>query len=115
VDPCEIAIARYKDIARWRNLWTILLFVFGASVVAFLSVAILLFIRAGWLAGAISMVGTIVNGVAVKWVVERRAEAVAEDEAAYLDVQARCAQMKGTEGNEIERWRGRQRLFGLIR
>jgi hypothetical protein len=34
-DPCTVAVERYKTIAKWRNLWTILLFVFGSTVIVF--------------------------------------------------------------------------------
>ena len=90
VSLCDFAKERYYNIARWRNMWTILLFVFGATVIVFLCGAILLFIRQSWLPGALSTLGTIVNGVGVRWVVTRRNEAVGEEAAAYNDVTARC-------------------------
>jgi hypothetical protein len=89
-DPCAIAIERYKNLARWRNLWTILLFIFGTTVIIFLCAAILLFVNESWLPGAISTVGTIANGAGVAWVVTRRNEAVKEETHAYEDVKRVC-------------------------
>lgn len=90
VSPCSIAFERYQNLARWRNLWTILLFVFGATVIVFLVGTIFLFIRQDWVVGVVSTLGTIVNGFGVSWVVTRRNEAVQEEEAAYEDVKAVC-------------------------
>jgi len=80
VSPCEFAIERYRNIAKWRNMWTILLFIFGATVIVFLCGSILLFIMQSFLPGAISTLGTIVNGVGVSWVLNRRTDAVKEEE-----------------------------------
>ncbi|MBI4488199.1 MAG: hypothetical protein HY694_03880 [Deltaproteobacteria bacterium] len=96
VGPCQYAIERHRNIAKWRNLWTILLFIFGSAVVVFLVGAILLFVRQDWLPGAISTLATIVNGVGIKWVYERRKEAVEEEEAAYKDVAEKCAEEIGS-------------------
>lgn len=90
VSPCAIAFERYQNLARWRNLWTILLFVFGTTVIVFLVGTILLFIRQDWVVGVMSTLGTIVNGFGVSWVVTRRTEAVQEEEAAYADVKVVC-------------------------
>lgn len=78
-------------MAKWRNLWTILLFTFGAAVVLFLCASILLFIRQTWVAGAVTTVGTIASGTAINWVVSRRNEAVQEEDKAYKDVEEQCA------------------------
>ena len=75
---------------RWRNLWTVLLFIFGSTVVIFLSASIVLFMTESWLPGAISTVGTIVNGAGIAWAVSRRAEAVKEEEQSYQDVEKKC-------------------------
>lgn len=90
ISPCEFSMERYKNIAKWRNMWTILLFVFGTTVIVFLSGSIFLFINKGWLPGAIATLGTVVNGVGVSWVVTRRNEAVQEEGQAYQDVRAVC-------------------------
>lgn len=124
--PCEIAFERYKNLARWRNLWTILLFVFGASVILFLVAAIFLFItNENWLPGALSTLGTIVNATGVGWVVTRRNEAVKEETDAYEDVKKVCGggaleSMGGPETNgggptvlrELEAVRKKHLLFG---
>ena len=92
--PCEYARLRHQDLSRWRNLWTILLFVFGASVILILSLAVMFFLRESWLPSALSTLGTLVGGVSVKWVVDRRREAVTEEEAAYNDVGVKCGETR---------------------
>lgn len=87
---CKYAQDRHRDMRRWRNLWTLLLFVFGATIVGFLSFSILLFIREAWLPGAITTVGTIASGAGIAWVVARRNEAVNEENVAYKDVKEAC-------------------------
>ncbi|MBC7224708.1 MAG: hypothetical protein H5T59_10625 [Anaerolineae bacterium] len=88
--PCQIAQQRYRNAALWKNLWTILLFAFGAAVVVFLVLAIVFFIREDWIPGAVSTVSTIAQGAAIKWVLDRRNEAAKEEEEAYKEVQAQC-------------------------
>ncbi len=90
-DSCQLAIERYRNFARWRNLWSILLFVLGAAVVLFLLAAILLSIRQEWLPMALTTLGTIVTGVGAKWVLDRRGEAVREEQTAFDDAQKYCA------------------------
>jgi hypothetical protein len=121
-DPCSIAFERYKNLARWRNLWTILLFVFGASVIIFLVGAVFLFIKESWLPGAMSTLGTIVNAAGVRWVVTRRNEAVNEETEAYEDVKSVCGGVTKTSagggaGNvlrELEIVRRSHRIFGVF-
>jgi MFS superfamily sulfate permease-like transporter len=112
-DACQLALERYRNFARWRNLWTILLFVLGASVVLSLLAAIFLFIRAEWLPVALSTLGTIVTGLAAKWVMDRRVEAVREEQVAYEDAQKSCsngepAQARSQVDNQLK-------LFGSVR
>ena len=109
ITPCEYARQRHGDLARWRNLWTILLFVFGSAVILFLSISVLFFLRESWLPGAVSTLGTLVGGVSVKWVLDRRGEAVQEEEAAYQDVVAKCAAPAAQGADQL---RSTFRLFG---
>jgi hypothetical protein len=97
ISPCDFAVERYRNIARWRDHWTTLLFVFGTTVILFLCASILLFIGSNWLPGAVSTLGTIVNGAAVTWVLSRRNEAVREEEEAYKDVEAKCGEAKAKQ------------------
>jgi len=110
VTPCEYARERHRNILMWRNLWTILLFAFGTAVIVFAVLAIALFIREEWLIGAIMALGTLVQGAAIKWVVDRRADAVREEEFAYQDVAAKC---QSTE--TADQLRASQNLIGGIR
>ena len=94
----------------WRNLWTILLFAFGASVVVFLVLSVVFFLRQDWLPGALTTLGTIVEGAGIKWVANRRAEAVKEEEEAYRDVAEKCK-----DTSEADNIRSKQALFGRFR
>jgi len=93
-DPCVFAMKRYVDKLRWLNLWTLLLWIFGATVVVFCSVATLLFIRKTWLPGALTVLGTIVNGAGTAWVIARRKEAEAEERDAFKVFSVECADRK---------------------
>lgn len=90
--PCQYAIERHRNLLRWRNLWTILLFAFGLAVISFLCVAVLFILRTSWLPGAVSALGTLVSSVGVRWVVDRRTDAKTEEESAYADVRSVCLQ-----------------------
>jgi hypothetical protein len=112
-DPCQLAIERYRNFARWRNLWSILLFVLGASVVLFLLAAIFLLIREEWLPVALTTLGTIVTGVAAKWVMDRRTESVKEEQAAFEAAQKYCANGEvATAQKEVDE---QLRLLGTVR
>jgi hypothetical protein len=72
ISNCDYARSRHHDIAKWRNLWSILVFAFGSAVVLFLILAIFLFINKSWVPGAVSSLGTMANGLAMTWVTTRR-------------------------------------------
>jgi len=108
--PCEYARERHRNMARWRDLWTILLFILGAAVILFLVAAIFLFIRSEWLPGALTTLGTIVTGAGANWVRERRIDAVKEEEAAYADVGAKCGDTKSAD-----EFRAKKQLLGRFR
>lgn len=88
--PCKIAQERFRNAALWKNLWSLLLFLFGATVVFFLVLAIVFYIRADWLPGAVATISTIVQGAGIKWVLDRRNEAAQEEKEAYQEVESQC-------------------------
>ena len=89
--PCDFAKIRYLGALRWLNLWNILLYVFGASVVLFLVAALLLFIRSTWLPGALTALGTIVSGAGIAWVVKQRTTAHTEEKEAFEGLSKACS------------------------
>jgi hypothetical protein len=97
-DPCAVAMTRYVDKRRWLNLWTVLLFIFGATIIIFCVIAIMLFIRETWLPGALTVLGTIVNGAAIAWVVNRRTEAEKEERDAFKEFNNQCGGKKSVIG-----------------
>ena len=108
--PCEYARERHQNLMRWRNLWTILQFIFGSAVVLFLVAAILFFIRQDWLPASLATLGTVVQGVGIKWISDRRSDAVKEEEDAYRDVQTKCADTSPTD-----KLRDKNRILGGAR
>ena len=108
VSLCEFARERYHNIAKWRFLWSVLVFAFGSAIVLFLIIAILLFIRASWLPGVISTLGTMSTGVAMTWVMARRREAVTEEEKAWKVVEKHC---DPSEAEEAKLLVAKYRLF----
>lgn len=92
--PCDFAKMRYLNALRWLNLWNILVYVFGVSIVLFLVVAILLFIRSTWLPGALTTLGTIVSGAGITWVVNQKTAALGEEKNAFDTLKSEC----GTRG-----------------
>jgi hypothetical protein len=88
--PCDIAQERYSGILMWRNLWTLLLFIFGTAVVLVLVASIVLFIRASWLPAALTTLSTIVGGAGIAWVSKQRQTAVTEEKEAFNEVVTQC-------------------------
>lgn len=87
---CNTARLRHRNAAMWLKLWTILLYAFGVSVVVFLVFAVLFLLREEWLPGVLTTLGTIVEGVSIKWVFDRRQEASEEEKSAYEEVEEHC-------------------------
>ena len=110
ITSCEYARERHRNILMWRNLWTILLFAFGTAVIVFAVLAVALFIREEWLPAVIMALGTLAQGAAIKWVVDRRVDAVQEEEIAYQDVAAKCLNTEAAD--EL---RASRNLIGNIR
>jgi len=87
---CEYARVRHEGIARWAFLWRTLVFGLGGALTLLLISTILLGIFAGWASAAVTGAGTVASGAAMNWVVGRRNEAVAEEQAAWEEVKAAC-------------------------
>jgi hypothetical protein len=110
--PCEYAQNRHATIARFRFLWSLLILIFGTGVVVFLTVAVVFLLRSDWLPGALTTLGTIVQGAAITFVVGQRREAVKEEEKAFRDVRKWCtpAQVQNTDSMVHK-----LKLFGTFR
>jgi hypothetical protein len=102
LDPCAIAVMRYTDKRKWLNLWTMLLWIFGATVVLFFSVAIILFIKETWLPGAITVIGTMVNGAGITWVVTQRKGAEQEERDAFAALSTECGDRQKSAARGVE-------------
>ena len=87
---CDIAQDRHRGAVIWRNLWTLLLWIVGLSVVIFLVMAVLYLIQEDWLPAALLTLGSIAEGLGLKWVTDRRTDAAREEEEMYKDVEVAC-------------------------
>lgn len=94
-DLCVYAMKRYVDKRRWLNLWTVLLWIFGVTIVVFCSIAVLLFLRDTSLPGALTVLGTVVNGAGIAWVVRQRSVAEREERGAFREFSAECRGRRG--------------------
>jgi hypothetical protein len=68
-----------------------------------------LFLREGWFVAALAALASIAEGAAIKWVADRRGDAVREERHAYQDVHEACQ-----ETTTADRLRGTLRLLGLV-
>lgn len=107
---CRIAQERYKNLLLWRNLWTILIFAFGSVVVIFLVMAIIFWLQKDFLPGALNILGMIVDGVAIFWVLARRNQAVEEEKEALEYVIQQCG-----DNETIEQFKEKLYLIGKLR
>ena len=103
--PCEYARERHQMMVRWRNIWTALLIIAGATVVLFVIAAILLLLLGKMPLGVVAAVASLIDGVALAWVVQRQREAVADEESAYADVVKHCG-----KADDADSLRGRTRF-----
>lgn len=87
---CDIAQTRHRGAFVWRNLWTLLIWLLGLSITLFLVMAVLFLLREEWLPAAVVTLGSIAEGLGMKWVTDRRADAVREEAEMYKDVQNAC-------------------------
>lgn len=90
ITNCQYARQRHKNLVRWLNLWTILLFVFGTVIVVVLALAIARFHDPKVLEQLAAALGAVASGVAMGWVRDRRNDAKAEEAEAWRDVTATC-------------------------
>lgn len=88
--PCDFAKARYLDIKRVRNVWGYIWIGLGITVAVFLCLAIVLFLRSNWLPGALSTLGTIVNGAVMAWITTQRQTAANEEQQAFNELVQQC-------------------------
>ena len=106
----DLTEERYRTLLRWRDRWTLLVYALGVATAAFLIAAIFLLVKESWLPGALSTVASIVTGAAGRWLLERRSEAVAEEQEAF---ERRTRDQKDQE-NQQERRQSRDALLGRM-
>ena len=87
---CEIAVARHENALRWYNLWNILTWTFGAFLIVILIYLVISATQSNITQSAIGLVGTVVDGVVVKWVVTQRATAYTEEKEAFEAIKNNC-------------------------
>lgn len=97
-DACEFAKQRYYSIARWRNLWTVLVFILGVFITGLLVLTLILVLNNEFVQAAISGATSIVGSAPMAFILQRRKEAKAEEDSAYNDVHQRCGATDDVEG-----------------
>ncbi len=107
---CKIAQQRFRNAALWRNLWMILVLGFGLVLIVFFIVSIIFFLHQDWLPAALTTVGTIVESAGIKWLVNRRKDAVKEEKEAYEEVRVVCR-----DTNKADKLQSKLTLFGQLR
>jgi cytochrome c biogenesis protein CcdA len=92
VDLCDFLLENTKNLSRWRNLWTTLLFTIGIATTIFIIVVLALITSSKtqpWLNVSAS-VGTVIQGTAVAWLSKKRNEARKEELAAIEYLKQNC-------------------------
>lgn len=107
---CKIAQQRYRNAALWRNLWMILLLGLGVVLVIFFIISIVFLLRQDWLPGVLATVGTIAESAGIKWLVDRRKDAVKEETEAYEEVSRVCRTTA-----PAQQLQAKLKLFGPLR
>jgi hypothetical protein len=87
---CEAAKQHLQSVLLFWNLYTALLFIFAVGLVIFLIYVIVVLIREDVVQSILGTLGTIVDGVALKWVVDRKKDINEELEKAKQWLDANC-------------------------
>jgi hypothetical protein len=87
---CEIAQIRYRREAVWRHAWEILLYILGAAIIVFLIVILYFLTQGKTMEAVVTAAGTLIEGAAVVYVINRRNEAKDAEIAALKDVKDLC-------------------------
>ncbi|MDX1416746.1 MAG: hypothetical protein R3293_21270 [Candidatus Promineifilaceae bacterium] len=91
LDPvCEVAIMRHQNLIRWKNLWSILLYIVGILIVFFFALAIYFFFQQSLPAGAVAFLTGLVQSGGGLWIRERRGETALEEKVAYDALRVDC-------------------------
>lgn len=109
---CRYAQERYNSILLWRNLWSILLFVFGFAIIVFALILLYFVLKQELVESFLTGLPAVVDCIAIKWVVDRRKESVQEEADAYAVLKEACA--RRTELN-IDTLTEKYRLFRNFR
>jgi hypothetical protein len=87
---CDIAVERHKNAVQWWNLWNILLYIFGAFLILFLIYLIVYLIQSNTINAILGVLGTIIDGVVLKWVVDQRNDAKKVENEAFEQIETNC-------------------------
>lgn len=109
---CFYAQERYKTILLWRNLWSILLFVFGATVIILIILLLYMAMKQASVEFVLSVLATVTDSLAIKWVLARRKESVEEEEKAFEVIKKECPDKRSLD---IDLFKKQLTLFGKFR
>jgi hypothetical protein len=89
---CRIAVRHFEDAERDLNVYAAMLWAFSALLLAFLILAIALFVAGKDTSALVGLVGTVGSGAGAGFVVKRQREARKASKDAMLDVQKLCTE-----------------------
>jgi hypothetical protein len=87
---CNTALLVHKSAVRWWNLWNVLTYIFGIFLIAILIFLIIGIIQSIVTQAVVGLIGTVVDGVALKWVVTQRSTAYTEEQTALKAIENDC-------------------------
>jgi hypothetical protein len=109
---CEFEQQRYRQTALFRALYTWLVFAFTVVLTGILILALVFIWHKKWFEGAVTGTTSIVGGGGIKFLLDRRAEAVTEEKEQAQRVRDACdpASIAATEA-----FAQRMKLWGMWR
>jgi small-conductance mechanosensitive channel len=91
---CQVALDRHKNALQWYNLWSTLTYIFGAFLILILIYLVIAATQSSVTQSVIGLIGTIIDGAAVTWVVKQRSTAYTEEKEMFGAVEKNCPGQK---------------------
>ncbi len=79
-----------ENAARWYNLWNVLTWIFGVFLILVLIYLVIAAIQSNITQAAIGLVGTVIDGIVIKWVTTQRETAHTEEKEAFEAIKENC-------------------------
>ncbi len=109
---CEFEQQRYRQTALFRALYTWLVFAFTVVLTGILILGLVFLWHKKWIEGVVTGTTSIVGGSGIKFLLDRRAEAVTEENEQAARVRAACDTASIAA---MQTFAQRMKLFGMWR